>query len=221
MSPCSSDCIFRAPARSGVQSLRILGCYQLLPSDSSEPSAPVHRERGFEELAEPSERPMVAQSHLSHDPSERDDVRLLRRQERVTFEERNDSLEQVASPPDDQYERSVLPAVAPDRPASEPRLDQLQYLRPVAVLADMELRDELEADAAARVALHRDGEASFSVDVIRDVAVQPFLLIVRTRHVVTIVNVRPDDTMSSAGFSEFPAYSRIYRQHVVYCLTTF
>ena len=45
-----------------------------------------------------------------------------------------------------------------------------------------------------------------------DVAVQSFLLIVRTRHVVTIVNVRSDVTMSSAGFSEFPAYGRIYRQ---------
>ena len=34
----------------------------------------------------------------------------------------------------------------------------------------------------------RNREASFSVDVPCDVAVQPFLLIVRTRHVVTIVN---------------------------------
>src|SRR6185312_6446554 len=41
--------------------------------------------------------------------------------------------------------------------------------------------------------------APFSVYITRDIAVQPFLLIVRTRHVVTIVNVRQDVTMSSAG----------------------
>jgi len=38
---------------------------------------------------------------------------------------------------------------------------------------------------------------------------EPFLLIVRTRHVVTIVNDRSDVTMSSAGYSEIPAYSRL------------
>src|SRR4029453_13882179 len=36
--------------------------------------------------------------------------------------------------------------------------------------------------------------------------------IVRTRHVVTIVNAWSDVTISSAGFSEFPAFGRIYRQ---------
>src|SRR5205823_3754716 len=52
-----------------------------------------------------------------------------------------------------------------------------------------------------------------SVDVTRDVAIQPFLLIVRTRHVVTTLK-RPVGrlTMSSAGFSEFPAFGQIYRQ---------
>src|SRR6184192_3590371 len=53
---------------------------------------------------------------------------------------------------------------------------------------------------------------SFSVDVTRDVAIQPFLLIVRTRHVVTIVNAWSDVHVSSAGCSEFPANSQIYRQ---------
>jgi hypothetical protein len=56
----------------------------------------------------------------------------------------------------------------------------------------MELRNQLKPDATRRIALNRDREAAFSVDVTRDVAIQPFLLIVRTRHVVTSVNVRPD-----------------------------
>src|SRR4029077_8253640 len=103
-------------------------------------------------------------------------------------------------------------AVRLDVATVESLSDQLEDLSPLAVLADVELRNELKTNTARLVALHRDREASFSVDVTRDVAVQPFLLIVRTRHVVTIVNVRPDVTMSSAGYSEFPAYSQIYRQ---------
>ena len=39
---------------------------------------------------------------------------------------------------------------------------------------------------------------------------QPFLLIVRTRHVVTMVNAASDATMSSAGYSEFPAYGQMH-----------
>src|SRR5256714_12535987 len=58
----------------------------------------------------------------------------------------------------------------------------------------------------------KKGMTSFSVDVTRDVAIQPFLLIVRTRHVVTIVNAWSDVHVSSAGCSEFPANSQIYRQ---------
>ena len=57
-----------------------------------------------------------------------------------------------------------------------------------------------------------DREASFSVYETDNPASsdQPFLLIVRTRHVVTIVNVRPDGTISSAGYSEFPAYGQMH-----------
>src|ERR687888_385679 len=50
---------------------------------------------------------------------------------------------------------------------------------------------------------------AYQLEHLSPVAVLPFLLIVRTRHVVTTVNVRSDVTMSSAGFSEFPAYGRI------------
>src|SRR6266516_2306971 len=114
--------------------------------------------------------------------------------------------------PHDEHKCSIVFAVRLDVATAEPLSNQLEHLSPVAILADVELRDELKSNTAQLVALHRDREASFSVDVTRDVAVQPFLLIVRTRHVVTIVNVRPDVTMSSAGFSEFPAFGRIYRQ---------
>ena len=42
-------------------------------------------------------------------------------------------------------------------------------------------------------------------------ASESFLLIVRTRHVFTIVNAASDGTMSSAGYTDVPAYSRIFQ----------
>ena len=125
---------------SGVQSLRILDSYELVPTHLPEPSASIHRERDFEEPAKAGGGAVVAESKRSYDACELLEVRLLAREQRV----------------------------------------------------DMELGNQLEPDATARVALHRDREASFSVYITRDVAVQPFLLIVRTRHVVTIVNARSD-----------------------------
>ncbi len=92
----------------------------------------------------------------------------------------------------DEHESAITFAVRFDRSAPESTANQLEHLSPVAVLADMELRDELKPDPTGCVPLNRDREASFSVDVTSDVAIQPFLLIVRTQHVVTIVNVRPD-----------------------------
>src|SRR5262249_18452624 len=116
----------------------------------------------------------------------------LRREHWGSLEERNHAVEELAAVTHHQDERSIALAVRSYSAASEPRTDQLEHLSPVAVLADMELRNELKAVVAAWIALHRDREASFSVDVPCDVAIQPFLLIVRTRHVVTIVNVWSD-----------------------------
>src|SRR5205823_14299096 len=116
----------------------------------------------------------------------------LRREHGILFEEWNNAFEQVFAVTYHEYERPIALAVRPDATAAEPRTDELENLGPVTVLADMELRHELKSDATGRVALHRDREASFSIYITRDVAIQPFLLIVRTRHVVTIVNARQD-----------------------------
>ena len=152
---------------------------------------------------------MLTLSHASHDTGELLEVRTLRRDKWDAFEERNHGFEQCSSFANDVHECSIPLAVRLDVATTEPFVYQLEHLSPVAVLTDMKLGHKLKPDAACSIALHRDREASFSVDVSRDVAVQPFLLIVRTRHVVTTVNVRSDVTMSSAGFSEFPAYGRI------------
>ncbi len=151
-------------------------------------------------------------SHLPNHLSELHEVRLLARQQRATLEEWDDAVQEVGPVSNDQHNRPIMSAVRFDVAASEPLSNQLEHLSPVSVLADVKLGDELKTESTARITLHRDRKASFSVDVPSDVAIQPFLLIVRTRHVVTIVNIHSDVTMSSAGSSEFPAYSQIYRQ---------
>lgn len=173
------------------------------------PAAPIHRERELEELVKASIFPVVTESHASHDVGELLKVHPLRGEQGASLEEGEDAFEEVRAITNHEDQRPIALAVRLDVATPKPRADQLENLSPIAVLADMELWNELKPDAAGAIALHRDREAAFSVDVPCDVAIQPFLLIVRTRHVLTIVGAWSDDTMSSAGFSEFPAFSQI------------
>ena len=184
--------LFALEALSGVQSLRILDRYELVPAHFPVAPASVHGERRLQEPVKAGFSAMVALSKLSNDGCERFEVRVLRRENGVAFEERNHAFEQIVAVTNHEDECPITLAIRSDAAATKPRADELEDLRPVTVLADMELRNELKSDATGRVALHRDREASFSVYITRDVAIQPFLLIVRTRHVVTIVNVRQD-----------------------------
>ena len=179
-------------ALSGVQSLRILDSYELRPSHFPVTTASVHGDGDVEEPPKAGGRAMVAEGLITHDFRELLEVRLLRGEHGVSFKEGQDAFEQVVALSHNQDERSIAFAIRLDVTASEPHADQFKHLDPVAVLADMERRYKLKSDPRGRAALHRDRETPFSVYVTRDVAIQPFLLIVRTRHVVTIVNVRPD-----------------------------
>ena len=173
-------------ALSGVQSLRILDSCELLPRHLPESPGSVHGNREIQQPAKTDIRSMLSERERSHDRRELLEVRLLRREHRVSFEERDHALEQVAAVTHDQHEGTIAAAVRPDAAATQSRLNQMENLSPVAILADVELRNQLKPDATRRIALHRDREAAFSVDVTRDVAIQPFLLIVRTRHFVTV-----------------------------------
>src|SRR5262249_5008644 len=72
-------------------------------------------------------------------------------------------------------------------------------------LGHNELRKNLPAQLNNPAPLDRHGETTFSIDKANDSSdcFQPFLLIVRTQHVVTTFSV------GSVGFSDFPANSRI------------
>jgi hypothetical protein len=59
-----------------------------------------------------------------------------------------------------------------------------------------------EADGEASLSVYEAGHPATEFD-------QSFLLVFRTRHVVTTVHVRSDSTVSSAGYTGFPAYSQM------------
>jgi hypothetical protein len=50
----------------------------------------------------------------------------------------------------------------------------------------MEFRNQLELEFRRWIAIYGDGETPFAVYVAGDVAIQPFLLIVRTLRIVTV-----------------------------------
>jgi hypothetical protein len=114
----------------------------------------------------------------------------------------------------------VVSPVEKDPANPEEALELLEASAAPLTLNDHEPMRHLIAGRVAcsahptRLPNEADGEASFSVYETDDPADpdQPFLLIVRTRHVVTTVNALSDVTVSSAGSSDIPAYSRLHRR---------
>ena len=96
-------------------------------------------------------------------------------------------LDQVCPSTHDVDHGTVLSSVGLDVAATpKPPPDQLENLAPVAVLADMELRNQLKAGTAGGVTVDGDCKAALTIHIARDVTIQPFLLIVRTRHIFTL-----------------------------------
>jgi hypothetical protein len=81
----------------------------------------------------------------------------------------------------------VVPAINADLTTSERLLQLLQYMRTWRRLDDCELRLNLPAEARASLPKDRHREATFSVNEPDDPLLEawPFLLIVRTGHIVT------------------------------------
>ena len=95
--------------------------------------------------------------------------------------------QEVLALANDKHKGTVLSPVGLDVPAPPKlRLDQPQHLIAFAVLADVKLRYELKPTPARGIAVDGDSETAFAIYIARNVAIQPFLLIVRTRHVVTV-----------------------------------
>jgi hypothetical protein len=148
-------------------------------------------------------------------------ITLLRGAQRVLLKEWNNRLQQIV-PPSHEVLAEVLAVVVMspiDRDPPNPE-EALKLFEAAAAPLTLRHNEPVEHLVAGLVAwsahpiiLSReaDREASFSIYKANDPATeldQPFLLVFRTRHVVT-VDVAPDAT-SSARFSGFPAYSQMH-----------
>ena len=135
------------------------------------------------------------------------EVLLLRAPHRMLPEERDDRLQQIGSLADDvavQMLAMVVIALVREDLTNFEELTQLVEAPDAGgTLRHRELMSHLEAGRiafparAAWLPHESDGEASFSVYETDHPATklgQPFLLIVRTRHVVTMVNAASDVT---------------------------
>ena len=161
------------------------GC--LPPMHPPVPAASVHGDRQSAKRSEPSRAQVLSSRHRPNDPSEHEEVLLLRAQEGLRLEERDDLPKEILTSPHDVDKCPVArPAMILSYPsAADPFADQVEDLTPLRALTDMELRHELPTGPRARVPLDGHVEGSFSVDVARDVGIQPFLLIGRTRRIFT------------------------------------
>jgi hypothetical protein len=148
------------------------------------------------------------------------EVAMLRRAQRVSTEERNHNGEQIRSPTNhismQQFPVIVVATIDQDHANTEEGLELIKTPDALGTLGHDKLVEHLipssVADSAITVRLthQAEGEASFSIykaqnPTQRD---QPFLLIVRTLHIVTEANVT-HISHSSEGSSDVPAYSQI------------
>ena len=150
------------------------------------------------------------------------EVQLFRASHRISLEERDDRLNEIRATTHDiaihMFPVVVIPPVWNDVADAELLTETFEARDAGGALRNRELVRHLETGPVAspphavRLPHEANREASFSVYKTDHPATeldQSFLLVFRTRHVVTIVNAASDDTMSSAGFSGFPAYSQM------------
>ena len=135
------------------------------------------------------------------------EVLLLRATHRMPPEERNDRLQQIRAASHDipvqVLVMVVVPPIHDHLPDSEELTEIVETREALLPLGHRELVSNLETGLVADSALpawlpdETDREASFSVYETDHPATeldQPFLLVFRTRHVVTMVNVLSDVT---------------------------
>ncbi len=183
---------------------------------------PVHGLRHLRDLDQTLSGQMPANGDELDALRERLEVPLLGGVHRMLPEERDHRLQQIVTSPyhvaEQMFAVVVVSPVRDDLPHSEELPELMQARETALALCHHELVRHLEAGLVAsslhpvRLPDEADREASFSVYKTNHPATlpdQPFLLIFRTRHVVTIVNAKSDVTMSSAGYSDLPAYGQM------------
>jgi hypothetical protein len=157
--------------------------------------------------------------HHAHDRGELPKLIGFRRSQWIRFEERNDDLPQLCRVVDNKDEEVfsmvVSPAIAVDLSAPKVVLDLLKNVGASLSLNNRETRLQLPTESDLSVSLNRTAEAAFTVDEADDPLLDswPFLLIARTRRIVTghVATVPvATDMIGTAGCSGFPAYSQLH-----------
>jgi hypothetical protein len=166
--------------------------------------AMVHRLRELSDLDQPFSGQMPIRSDYVHAFCELLEVQSLRSPQRMSSKERNDHVGEIVPPADDVLKQVLLVIVVPlvlvDPTHSEEISDLLETAGASSSLRHDETVEHLVPGRVAaplgpiRLPNEANGEATFSVYKTENPAKsdQSFLLIVRTRHVFTMVNARSD-----------------------------
>ena len=138
-------------------------------------------------------------------------IRTTRREAHVAPHERQEMLRDRSPRVDREHEHVRIAWLRPDPAAFKNLLSHLEELSSSPVLIHKKLRLDVVAEGMSRVPLYRDAPTALTLhDAGQKPASllcprQPFLLIVRTRHIFTVPPTW--DGTRSAGYTDVPAYS--------------
>jgi hypothetical protein len=178
----------------------------------------VHHLRDACDLAEPIHGEVDLPAHQPHDLREADELILLCRSQWMCFEKRNDRPDEITEGPDavsvQVFPMIIVASVTADMAAFEVLLQFMQHVHAPGSLNHTEVRLNLPTETTALVPEDRNTEAAFAVDEADDPLLEPwpFLLIARTDG-LSLGMAAPyceGGTASTAGYSGFPAYSRLH-----------
>jgi hypothetical protein len=175
----------------------------------------IHRLSDLDDLNQPFSGQMMTGFDQLYTSCKLSEVFLLRSVHGILPEEWNDDFQQILPPSDDEtiqvFFVVVVPGVDQDLTQSKELTQFVETGNAFRTLCDRKFVRDLVASLVAFSVCpaglpdETDGEASFPVYKTNNPAKlnQPFLLIVRTHHVVTHLSV------GSVGYSGFPAYGRM------------
>jgi len=179
----------------------------------------VHRFHDSGDVGCALHRQVEALLHHAHDRGELPKLIGFRRPQWICLEERNDAVRQVPERPHivpiEVFPVIVVSAIDEHTATSEEFLQLVQNLHAPFPLNDGKRRLDLPAESVSRIAEDRNAEAAFAVDEADDPLLDswPFLLIARTRQIVTNhVHTIPRgaDMIGTAGYSGIPANSQLH-----------
>jgi hypothetical protein len=178
----------------------------------------VHRLSDLRNLDDARHRQVPMQFHQGDDPDELVEVLPLRSPKWVLLEERNDLraeiLESVNVEPEEILTVIVASPIPVDLAAAEESAEVLQRVTARLSLDDVERWSYLPLESHLVTRVDGAAETALSIHEAHDPSsgLEPFLLVFRTRRIVTlhvITVVRGNDTSGTARCTGFPAYSRL------------